>query len=336
MSATLSPASSAAVDGIGAPVHAIEAPKPLIEEKTLKIQMSAEPCNDIKYVLNPLFGDPPLEAPFRSRLALHNWDVRTLDAMTVRYTSEKGQKSALSPSAYNKIRPAIWRALYQLATPSTLANITLCPSIVFEGQTQHGDGRPQTISLVGLPEDLLNAVLRDVHKLEIENDDGGKMVYELSGHTNNLPGRIIGIDCHGILIKDAHAQAIGEAFKTITAPIGELLGVVAVALDSELWNLTKHQCGHTRAYVRLHERSITLPFDDYVRLFPTHLKWRGVPFNLSYCGRKLHTHNDFSRNFTPSGEDEPEVTTFNTKRNVATTDGEASGSAAKKQRRSEE
>lgn len=326
MSATVSPVSAAAE-------HANEAPQDLFEGRILKIQVNAEPSNDIEYVLVPLFGQPPSDFPFQTSFTRRSWDVRTLDAMTVRFTSGEVAHASFPTYDYNKVRSAIWRALDQLVAHNDLDCGVCRPTIAFDETTQHDHRRLATISLVGLSEDLLEEVACSLRKLEIEDRHGDTTVYHYSGYTNSLSGSIMAIDCFNLPIKKRSAKAIGDAFKAITAPIGVLLGVATVALDSEDWDLNEQQSGRIRAYVRLHQESITLPFDKYVRLLPTHLKWCGVPYNLSYRGRKLHTHDVFSRNFTLSGQDEPEVTSSSTKRNATTTEGQGSSSGAKRQRR---
>lgn len=333
MSSTVSPASDGSRASEANKASATEAN----EDKTLRIDMAEEANSDIVYELVPVFGDPVRDEPFWHNLTSLSADLRGLGAMTAHYISAEEHNATPIPcrTDANKIREGVWRALEDLLPEHQPPDFL--PSIIFNRAPLGCLGRRDIIDLVfpvSLSVASYNRILRSFKKLKIKGEAGKPQDYSLVGATNTLPGSMLALDCHGLLIEDLDPQSVFEALKVLVAPAGVLLGFAKVVLTSEKRGISGQYGGFIRGFVMLHQATLAVSFHKFIDLLPTHFKCNGVAYSLAYPGSKLHNRDIVSSNFSVTLAREGRANGSEKRGSAATDEGESS-SAAKRQRRSE-
>ncbi|PWN24742.1 hypothetical protein BDZ90DRAFT_282071 [Jaminaea rosea] len=256
--------------------------------------------NMMSRVLLPFAGVCPPDLPLRTSSTMARYDRRLLGPLTLRFKAQGRSPTAWQSSAQDQIRRTIWTEVQRLATVAKKQ--CELPAIVFdEAPESFGEGKG-CIDLVFRSPKALDLMRYRLHCFTLADTTGTRLQYRSAGWTGTLPGSVFIFDCLKLPVTPADSEAVLDSFKTMASDIGTMLGLGHVELKGSEFELTDKSTGTVRGYIKLHPKSLSMPFSTFISYLPTHFLWHGAPYTLQYSGRDLHKEAAFSQSYPLGGD----------------------------------
>lgn len=307
-----------------------ESPEPS-DERTCRVDASADSNEDLRHSLVPLAGDVPRDSRyFWGQL---NSDSRGLLAKTMRFVCKSEATLTTSVDVQDKARDAIWSKTSQMLRSKAVARGL--PRIIFnELPLAHGTRRG-IIDLVFPSMDAWDACCK-LNDLHIEGVKGKTHTFSYQTGTRTLPGNILAVQCLGLPIDDLDSRALLEAFGSMSSAVGTVLGLVKIVITSEQWDIENQFSGAVRFYIEIDQDNMAISWSRLIKKLPTHFQCNGFPYALSYVDRDLHREDVFSSDYTVPRPDEKDSKSSIKRSRTSDESANSSTSRRKKVKKQEE
>lgn len=225
-------------------------------------------------------------------------DRRHLCPLSLRYTASRS--SAELSSRRGAIRQAIWDVVAdEMRTKNWQDSL---PSIVFDEDHLDVDKPGGCVDVVFSTSRLWSKMYARMELVRVEVKDGAPVILSRQGGSIKLSGNVLPVDLIRLPLTPTNSSALFMSLGVMVSNIGTAMGLATFTHKGSDKTLTYGVDG-VRLYIKLHDSSMTLPFDKLVAQIPTHFLWKGVPITMYYSGRILHKTPLYSAKFPM--EDEP-------------------------------
>lgn len=270
------------------------------ESGVLRIVYSACPPPMLERKLELLHGTLPEDIPLETNATYAKLDLRKLPPLTIRYVDGGSRGCISSNLRQDQVIEALWSRVDALLSNHVISGDR--PGVVFDYLTRDGVGY-LTIDLTFSTVDVFLVVRDNLREIQVGADVGSLTSFVQDGWCNTLPGRLIPIDILQIPIDEAASEKFLKALKHKFSRAGQVVGVGAMFLTSSYsWQESESDVplNIVRAYVKLNHEAMTLDSAEYSKLLPTHMRWKGMRYNLCWPGMNL-------RNKHVDGSEGPEA-----------------------------
>lgn len=238
-------------------------------------------------MLRNLHGFCPRDEPLEHEVTFSCKDRRSLGPLSLRYRAPKGVQLITNYFRQDSVIDALWSNLKKLMPDQPPHNVR--PSVLFEENKDEVKGDTLAcITLVCASVESFMLIRDNLHEIRVEDDAKHIGIYAQHIWSNTLAGDIFPIDILRLPLGVACLNEFFSALDHMASPVGSLLGVGVVGIDSWRGDDCTTTAGITRAYVQLYPSSMQLHFEDLIDRLPTRLQWEGVLYSIFYPGRDLH------------------------------------------------
>lgn len=221
-------------------------------------------------------------------------DVRLLQPLTLRFQASQKYWTQNVQTRRCHIRQAIWDAVAETMHRESLQGPM--PAILFDDDPLDPAKEHGTLDVIFTEPAVWAAMQRRLKKVHVALDGSSSCDFSLVACSNDLPSDTWAIDLLRLPLTSANTKAILQSLNEVTTGLGTVTGLAKITHQGLDKSFTYAPDCH-RAYLKLYEASMALPFHILVGKLPTHFVWNGIPLPMYYTGRVLHKTPLHSANF---------------------------------------
>lgn len=250
-----------------------------------EISVPLDPARSALFKIKSLQGLCPPEGATWICDASSCTDRRLLQPLTLRFQSCQNYWSEDVQNRRYHIRQAIWDAVAEIMQQKSLKGSM--PAILFDDDPLDPSKAHGSLDVIFTESGLWAAMHARLKKIHVDLDGSSACEFSLVSCSNKLAGNIWTLDLLRLPLTSANSEAILQSLNEMMAGIGTVTGLATVTHQGSDKSFTYAPDCH-RAYLKLHEASMTISFHILIEKLPTHFVWEGVPLPMYYTGRILH------------------------------------------------